>query len=120
MCSLALARQEGLLVISGEEEAQPGVLPGLQDAPEQVAGQACAPQRDCACQEEALGGLEQPQVVDPAAGCMCGPCARYESCGALQSRSELTQTAAAKLGSFGVIERLYVLAWQTRQVDDFT
>ena len=55
---LALACEEGLLVIFGKQKAQPGVLPRLQHAPEQVASQASAPERHCACQEEALGGLE--------------------------------------------------------------
>ena len=95
--SLALPCEEGLLVISGEQEAQPRVLSGLQDAPEQVAGQASAPQRDGPCQEEALGGLEQPQVVNAAAGCMCRPCAGYKGSGPLQARSDniIPETAAA-------------------------
>ena len=71
--SLALPGEEGLLVVLGEEEAEPGVLPGLQDAVEEVARQPGAPQRDRAGQEQALGGLEQPQAVRAAAGCMRGP-----------------------------------------------
>ena len=76
--SLALACEEGLLVVLGKQEAQPRVLAGLQHAPEQVASQARAPQRHCACQEEALGGLKQPQAVRAAAGCMSCPGTGYE------------------------------------------
>ena len=45
---LALPGEEGLLLIPGEEEAETGVLPGLQNAVEEVACQPSAPQRDCA------------------------------------------------------------------------
>ena len=72
---LALPGEKGLLVVLGEEEAEPGVLPGLQDAVEEVTRQPRAPQRDRAGQQQALGGLKEPQAVRAAAGCMRGPCA---------------------------------------------
>ena len=46
MCALALAEQEGLLVIPGEELVEARVLASLQHTPEQVACQPRAPEGD--------------------------------------------------------------------------
>ena len=81
--SLALAHEQGLLVIPGKELAEARVLPGLQHAPEEVACEPCAPQRHSASQKEALGRLEETQAIGVAGSRMRGPCGCNEGAGAL-------------------------------------
>ena len=63
--SLALPGEEGLLVVLGEEEAEPGVLPGLQDAVEEVARQPGAHSVTAPARNRLLEGWSSPR-----------PCAR--------------------------------------------
>ena len=50
----------------------------LQDAVEEEAGQAHTPDADNACEQQALGGLQQGQAVGVAVHGVCGPHTTYE------------------------------------------